>query len=773
MGASRPEIRIGLVLYGGVSLAVYIYGVVLEVQRLLAAGAELERHLEDGGDATRLSPYARALDAAGASKVSVDIVSGTSAGGINGILLAKALARGTDVGLARELWVKKGDVGLLLQPDEESEPRALLWSEHFRSTLLEGLELLDNGAAAAAPAQDVLDLFVSATHLRGGARRFTDSLGRSIDTRRHRYVFQRRLRSTWTLDGMTLGYGRDDFEAGDNEQLAKLARATSAFPAAFEPIEIRMDDELLDPAEEAGGWFADGGILNNKPFTEALETIFSRAADRPVRRWLISIDPDPVAAPVEENAGPQPAFDRIALAAVSSIPRYQSIARDLVALQTHNERVAAAEELVLRLEAEIAADRDLPEENRRGEARRPLGPGPSAAYRTVRRQAWALEIADELLAAALDDETATADAVALDRGELHRRLRMLADEALRDGQDELSWDLSFQRRRVYYLLKLLGLPEAAVVVADADAVAVEADRLRELLWAEFELLSDTLWSSLGSGQDWDEPGRVADRLSRLDRDGLYGAMAPFAEVSRGSTGRLREALVGANVALPRPVGARGLGDDPFEVRLADVFATFPRRDAALLAAEVYGDLRRRDRVSHAQVSPVFATNTTVPSASKLAGDSLGHFGGFLDEGWRENDLMWGRLDGAETLMSAVLDGAKGGAATASLLDAAQVEILEDELPEVLRGPGHWKEMLKAHAGRGPSPADLDPLDLALTGLRAGSVLRRMLRTAALQPHDGGLLAVSRATAMRALSVGLGALHAVIYLPLKLWRRIRG
>ena len=35
MEARGPEVRIGLVLYGGVSLAVYIYGVVVEVQRLL------------------------------------------------------------------------------------------------------------------------------------------------------------------------------------------------------------------------------------------------------------------------------------------------------------------------------------------------------------------------------------------------------------------------------------------------------------------------------------------------------------------------------------------------------------------------------------------------------------------------------------------------------------------------------------------------------------------------------------------------------------------
>ena len=35
---------------------------------------------------------------------------------------------------------------------------------------------------------------------------------------------------------------------------------------------------------------------------------------------------------------------------------------------------------------------------------------------------------------------------------------------------------------------------------------------------------------------------------------------------------------------------------------------------------------------------------------KLAGVALHHFGAFLDRTWRQNDIMWGRLDGAEALV---------------------------------------------------------------------------------------------------------------------------
>ena len=39
---------------------------------------------------------------------------------------------------------------------------------------------------------------------------------------------------------------------------------------------------------------------------------------------------------------------------------------------------------------------------------------------------------------------------------------------------------------------------------------------------------------------------------------------------------------------------------------------------------------------------------------KLAGSTLGHFGAFLARQWRENDILWGRLDGAERVISALL-----------------------------------------------------------------------------------------------------------------------
>jgi len=77
---AEKELRIGLVLYGGVSLCIYIYGVVYEFLRL-ARGEGPYREL---AEKTQVKPI-------------IDVISGTSAGGINGLFLAKALATGADL----------------------------------------------------------------------------------------------------------------------------------------------------------------------------------------------------------------------------------------------------------------------------------------------------------------------------------------------------------------------------------------------------------------------------------------------------------------------------------------------------------------------------------------------------------------------------------------------------------------------------------------------------------------------------------------------------
>src|SRR5829696_10156673 len=90
------ELRLAVVLYGGVSLAIYMHGTTKELHRLVKASALAER-----GDVEGATPSERVYQRLLASmrdrderrigtRVVVDVIAGTSAGGINGVYLAKA-----------------------------------------------------------------------------------------------------------------------------------------------------------------------------------------------------------------------------------------------------------------------------------------------------------------------------------------------------------------------------------------------------------------------------------------------------------------------------------------------------------------------------------------------------------------------------------------------------------------------------------------------------------------------------------------------------------
>jgi hypothetical protein len=64
---------------------------------------------------------------------------------------------------------------------------------------------------------------------------------------------------------------------------------------------------------------------------------------------------------------------------------------------------------------------------------------------------------------------------------------------------------------------------------------------------------------------------------------------------------------------------------------------------------------------------------------KLAGVAVHHFGAFLDRNWRQNDIMWGRLDGAERLIDGLLPGKANERVRDELTKEAHLAILKEEL----------------------------------------------------------------------------------------------
>ena len=132
----EKELRIALVCFGGVSLAVYMHGITKEVLKLVRASGVLhairdrdERAKASFFDKVNASDpeydtdaiYFELLRDIGSSKVElrviVDIVAGASAGGINGTMLARALSHDLPMGALRDLWLEHADVTDLLAPE--------------------------------------------------------------------------------------------------------------------------------------------------------------------------------------------------------------------------------------------------------------------------------------------------------------------------------------------------------------------------------------------------------------------------------------------------------------------------------------------------------------------------------------------------------------------------------------------------------------------------------------------------------------------------------
>ena len=191
---ATSEVRFAVVLYGGVSLAIYMNGIVQELFELVRATAPSasgdDLHVADA-DLHGAGPVYRKLgrlldrgrtaadDRSVRTRFVVDIVTGTSAGGINGVFLAKALANDQKISALSDLWAKEGDIDRLLNdrgapkdaPSLKAErpPDSLLSGQRMLLLLLRALDHVSRSAAAAtrSPYADEIDLWVTATDLTG------------------------------------------------------------------------------------------------------------------------------------------------------------------------------------------------------------------------------------------------------------------------------------------------------------------------------------------------------------------------------------------------------------------------------------------------------------------------------------------------------------------------------------------------------------------------------------------------------------------------------
>ncbi|MFC0203117.1 patatin-like protein [Novosphingobium soli] len=353
----HKELRIALVCYGGVSLAVYMHGVTKELWKALQASrAHGSRDGRPAGSAGVYLDLLQRLESAGNVRLRVltDIVAGASAGGINSVFLAQAIHSGQSLEPLTDLWLQTADVDTLLDP--EARPwsgAAKFWATPLVSYLLHrpgnavsasvapetraevreklsrlirsrwfeppfsgiGLsrllhDALDAMARAPAgrpllPAEHPLDLFLTATDFKGHLE--------TLRLHSPELVLESEHRLTFGFHARSRGIAGEPLAA--IPELVFAARASASFPGAFPPLQIAEIDRLV--AEQDIAWpgrdaflrrimpeharrgeldsvsLIDGSVLVNAPFADAMAVLRDRPAAREVDRRFVYIDPTP------------------------------------------------------------------------------------------------------------------------------------------------------------------------------------------------------------------------------------------------------------------------------------------------------------------------------------------------------------------------------------------------------------------------------------------------------------------------------------------------
>lgn len=812
----RQEVRFAIVLYGGVSLAIYINGVTQELFRMVRATAEdpkngsvplvreFERPEESGdkqikgtekvyrrigqllgGDAGKEEWYRPRDRDPIRTRFVVDILSGTSAGGINAVYLAKALANDQPLEQIQNLWIEEGDIEKLINDRKsikglgfgaQNPPKSLLNSQRMYHKLQEALEGMEEEKpsirGATSPYAKELDLFVTATDISGQPVYFRLS-GGIAQEKIHRNVFHFRYSEN----------GDNDFLAENNPFLAFAARCTSAFPFAFEPMKLadinrvlprqfteedfKKDWEKFFPnyrknpsAPDQNGYvpafyerdFGDGGYLDNKPFGYATEALASRRSGLPVRRKLMYVEPTPEKF---ENQKPENGNDRLNaienVRAALSLARYETIREDMQRILKRNRLNERARNIVSGMEKDFQQWKERPRESASGSDYVGMGLEGMIKQRGIGYGGY-----HRLKVAVLIDDIATMIVHAMEfelQSDEFLAVRYLvrawkeqkftpyqSSEPNRTTENSflLQYDISYRIRRLEFVISRLG----QLYCAD--------DRTRELL-RNYDAVSkagtDAAPHEYMSASETREY-KDAERTFREEIMDLQGGLNPvlkdLLEVRKklnlsGGENPIHEEIAKTKLrpeqleeiikeptdekrlkAAERLVLRKQVQFDEFAGTLARAIARvtqpaavecdellekggsvrasyFP--EAIAVARHYYKAYDHYDSIFYPilqtteegaefeNVEIVRVSPDDCPSIFKegdgdrrrLAGTALNNFGSFLDRGWRQNDMLWGRLDGAERIITTLLVGTDHESKTRGLIGEAQCAILEEEL----------------------------------------------------------------------------------------------
>ncbi|HTU10505.1 MAG TPA: patatin-like protein [Allosphingosinicella sp.] len=421
----EKELRVALVCYGGVSLAVYMHGITKEIWRLARASQNVHSstmRAEEPGETEAVYAHLLrriALETDTDIRILVDILAGASAGGINAVFLAHAMATGEALDPLTDLWLDSADVDALLaepgsgfkkfvknaavpvawllstrsgtidktvEPAHRAEVKAKLanfvrapWMQppfggtRLTNLLLNAFDAMANGPKGAPllPDYQPLDLFVTVTDFHGYPEQLRLNSPSEVIETEHRL----------TIAFQDPGGGARHL--ADPAELVYAARATASFPGAFPPFRIGELDQCLEargkswpgrdaflaramPRRHALGAaeqaiLIDGSVLHNRPFGPATAALEKRPARREVDRRFVYIDPKPGMKSIKLTSVGEggeiepPGFLSTLFGALSDIPREQPIRDNLDGIERMSARIRRLRRITETIRPEVEA----------------------------------------------------------------------------------------------------------------------------------------------------------------------------------------------------------------------------------------------------------------------------------------------------------------------------------------------------------------------------------------------------------------------------------
>jgi patatin-related protein len=738
------EIRLGLVCYGGVSLAIYMHGVTKELYKLVRAARAFDNayaesdfnperwftgpsEVQGGPNYDSEQAYFAALhalaDQGDPLTVVLDVIAGTSAGGINGVCLARGLAGGRSLNGFRKLWLDEGDMSVLLAGHAlfpwgrgkmltklaESVARlgwhpeaAVLNGDLMCNLLHSALKEMEPVEPSLVRADESLDLFVTTTNVHGYETVIPSGAGGCSHTD---VSYRQLLRFHYDQEHPGPATARYATDFNDVPALAFAARATASFPGAFPPVSLGSFLTAIDAAaaeattsensariaehfvygldygaSEKDQWFMDGGVLDNGPFDHVIDAIAAKRADGLTAREIIYIEPDPGPPPQHVPAGSEPTFAETVWSSRITIPQHTPLVAVLDELQAMNAAIAEVGAIVEAQQDQVtgyldtaalsgteisgAVGYDGVTENAqkvRAAAQQLTGNLGYATYCRLRAQAVAesfgTSLAAELRFPSESNRTNFMVAVLGAWSRQQEKWKAADPDALEAQLGAV--DVPFRLRRAEFVLQGIN----ALFDGADPAMRTNLVTMKSACW---DLLTE-----LRAGQEQVASAVHAQAAAlfgpdALTQDGYLTSPDAFASQQADGLRQLYQACLDAVTHTGVQGSSRALWetlkdgtaswDQAPRTALLSRYVGFPVWDALIFPVISLAKLPQLTPITVQRFSPLDATCLRAVNAdgtpksdptAKLDGVAIGHFGAFFEQSWRENDYLWGRLDGAE------------------------------------------------------------------------------------------------------------------------------